>query len=117
MANRKKGIFEMMNLMDAEVLFFDPADIGSVTAELAALGFKVKIHADMVDPASPAVFTRITGFTELDQRSFFHWMQTIVERHGATSREAGYADADIDGADLVEIEQMTVNDNQRLRAI
>jgi hypothetical protein len=86
MANRKKGIFEMMNLMDAEVLFFDPADIGSVTAELAALGFKVKIHADMVDPASPAVFTRITGFTELDQRSFFIGCKQSLSATVATSR-------------------------------
>jgi hypothetical protein len=107
----------MRNLMDAEVLFFDPAKVGAATAELAAHGFKIKIHKHMVDPASPAVFTRITGFTELDQRSFFHWMQTIVERFGGDVSEAGHADADIDGADQVEIDEMIGNDNRRLRAV
>ena len=61
----------MRNLMDAEVLFFDQAKVGPATAELAAHGFKIKIHKHMVDPASPAVFTRITGFTELDQSKLF----------------------------------------------
>ena len=107
----------MLNLMDAEVLFLDPADVGPATAELAALGFKVKIHKDMVDPASPAVFTRIVGFTELDQLSFFHWMQGVVERFGGDTSDAGFAHADIDGMDPVTIDEMTVNDNRRLRAI
>ena len=107
----------MLNLMDAEVLFRDPAKVGPATAELAALGFKVKIHKHMIDPASRAVFTRITGFTELDGRSFFHWMQGVVERFGGDTSEAGFAHADIDRADRVEIKQMRGNDNRRLRAI
>jgi hypothetical protein len=107
----------MLNLMDAEVLFFDPADVGPATAELAALGFKVKIHVGMIDEGGPTVFTRITGFTELDQSAFFHWMQTIVERHGGDVSEAGYADADIDGMDPVTMSEMRANDNKRLRAI
>ena len=57
----------MLNLMDAEILFFDPADVGPATAELAALGFNVKIREDMIDEGGPTVFIRITGFTELDQ--------------------------------------------------
>jgi hypothetical protein len=107
----------MLNLMSAEILFFDPADVGPATAELAALGFKVKIHKDAIDEGGPTVFTQISGFTELDPLSFFHWMQKIVERFGGDTSEVGYADADIDGMDPVTIAEMTVNDNRRLRAI
>ena len=91
----------MLNLMSAEILFFDPADVGPATAELAALGFKVKIHKDAIDEGGPTVFTQISGFTELDPLSFFHWMQKIVERFGGDTSEVGYADADIDGMDPV----------------
>ena len=106
-----------LNLMDAEVLFFDPADVGPATAELTALGFRIKIHKDMIDDGEPTVFARVAAMTELDPSSFFHWVQKIIEPFGGDTQEAGHAHADIDRADPVEIDEMTVNDNRRLRAV
>ena len=48
----------MRNLMDAEILFLDPADVEPAIAELIALGFSVKIREDMIDEGGPTVFIR-----------------------------------------------------------
>ena len=107
----------MLNLMDAEVLFPNPADVDPAIAELTALGFRIKIREDMIDEGGPTVFILATGFTEHSLGTFFDWMQTIVAPLGGDVWDAGYAHADISGADHVAIDQMTANDNRRLRAI
>jgi hypothetical protein len=115
--NRKKGIFEMQNLMCAEILLFDPANLAPATAELMALGFRIKVREDMIDDGGPTIFIRATGFTEHSLATFFGWMQTIVEPLGGDVWDADHARADISGADHVEIDQMTANNNRKVRAI
>jgi hypothetical protein len=117
----------MPNLMSAEILFHSPADVDPAIAELTALGFRIKIREDMIDEGGPTVFIRATGFTEhslthaaaavIGGPTFFDWMQTIVEPLGGDVWGAGDAHADISGADPVEIDQMTANNNRKLRAI
>jgi hypothetical protein len=107
----------MLNLMDAEILFTNPADVKEAIAELLKRDFSVKIRKDMIDKARPTVFILATGFSEHSLGTFFDWVQTIVAPLGGDVWDAGHARADIAGADHVEIDQMTANDNQRLRAI
>jgi hypothetical protein len=82
-----------------------------------AQGFRIKIHKDMIDDGEPTVFARVAAMTELDQSNFFHWVQKIIEPFGGDTQEAGHAHADIDRVDPVEIDEMTVNDNRRLREV
>ena len=106
-----------LNLMSAEILFHDPADVDPATAELTALGFRIKIREDMIDEGGPTVFILATGFTEHSLDTFFRWVQTIVTPRGGDVWDAGHAHVDIAGADHVEIGQMTANNNQRLRTV
>jgi hypothetical protein len=107
----------MLNLMSAEILFFDPVNVSPATAKLTALGFRIKVREDMIDDGELTIFVRATGFTEHSLATFFDWMQTIVAPLGGDVWDAGHAHADIAGADHVEIDQMTANDNRKLRAI
>jgi hypothetical protein len=97
----------MLNLMAAEILIFDPVNVGPATAALTALGFRIKVRKDMIDDGEPTVFIRATGFTEHSLATFLDWMLTIVYALGGDVWDADIANADIAGADQVEIDQMT----------
>ena len=61
----------MLNLMSAEILFHDPANVDPAIARLTALGFCIKVREDMIDDGEPTVFIRSTGFTEHSLATFF----------------------------------------------
>jgi hypothetical protein len=107
----------MLNLMDAEILFFDPADVDPAIAKLIALGFSVHIRKDWIDEGGPTVFIQAAIMTEVDSSDFFDWVQKIVEPLGGDVAEAGHAHAGIDRADYVTLDQMIANNNMKLRAI
>ena len=87
------------------------------SSKLTALGFRIKVREDMIDEGGPTVFILATGFTEHSLATFFDWMQTTVAPLGGDVWDAGHAHADISGADHVEIDQMTANNNRKLRAL
>jgi hypothetical protein len=107
----------MLNLMDAEILFPNPADVNPAIAELIKRDFSVEIRKDKIDEGGPTVFIRATVFTEHDDSTFHSWVQAIVEPLGGDVWEAGHAYAGIDGADDVTMDRMRANDNVRLRLI
>lgn len=94
----------VLNLMDAEILFLDPADVNPAIAELIKRDFRVEIYEDMIDEAGPTVFIRATGFSEHDNSTFFEWVQAIVEPLGGDVTEAGFADQ-------VTLDMIRANDN------
>ena len=61
----------MRNLMDAQILFLDPANVGPVTAALTALGFRIKIRKDMVDPWGPTAFAPDCRLEPIGRLKFF----------------------------------------------
>jgi hypothetical protein len=50
----------MLNLMDAEVFFTNPADVNPAIAELLKRDFSVKTREDMIDEGGPTVFILAT---------------------------------------------------------
>ena len=71
----------------------------------------------MIDEGRPTVFAQALIMTEIGLSDFLDWAQTIVAPLGGDVWDAGHAHAGIDRADHVEIGQMIVNDNGRLRAL
>ena len=51
----------MLNLMTAEILFHDPANLDPAIARLTALGFSVHIRKDWFDEFGPTVFFGLTS--------------------------------------------------------
>jgi hypothetical protein len=76
--------------MLAEVLFLDPNDVPTASAELNKLGFDVDV-LDLVDPYGPTVWIEVTGPSELGQAQFHRWMCRTAERFGGDVVEAGPA--------------------------
>jgi hypothetical protein len=58
----------VLNLMDAEILFLDPADVNPAIAELIKRDFRVEIHEDMIDEAGPTVFIRVPASASMTTR-------------------------------------------------
>jgi hypothetical protein len=94
----------MLNLMDAEILFLDPADVNPAIAELITRDFSVEIHEEMIDEAGPTVFIRAVVISEHDDSTFHNWVQKIVEPLGGDVWEAGHADQ-------VTMDMIRANDN------
>ena len=81
----------MLNLMDAEILFTNPADVNPAIAELIERDFSVKICEDMIDECGPTVFILAIVITEHDASTFFGWVQAIVEPLGGDVTQARHA--------------------------
>jgi hypothetical protein len=82
----------MLQKMQADVLFLDPADANPGIAALIEHGFDVEHLVDWVDEAGPTVFFRIRLTTELGEDRFHDWVQGIVDLHNGDCIEAGLAD-------------------------
>jgi hypothetical protein len=82
----------MLQKMQADVLFLDPADLNPGIAALVELGFEVENLDDWIDEAGPTVFLRVRITTEVDEHHFLDWLQSIVEPVGGDVVEAGLAD-------------------------
>ena len=84
----------MLQRMEAEILFLDPKDVAEGSAVLIEHGFDVEVLEDRIDDYGPAVFLRLQITTELDEHSFFRWVQGLVEDLNLSGDlvEAGLAD-------------------------
>jgi hypothetical protein len=83
----------MLQRMEADILFLDPANLGPATAVLTAAGFEVEnlTGPDWIDEAGPTVFCRIRVTSELGDR-FMDWVQDLIEPFDGDCIEAGLAD-------------------------
>jgi hypothetical protein len=91
-----KGDLNMLQRMEAEILFDDQDAADAVGAVLAARGFAIE-PLDWVDEdegvvLSPTVWIRARILTELDASRFFDWVNNIVEPLGGFTLQAGLAD-------------------------
>jgi hypothetical protein len=80
----------MLRKMVAEVIFLNPHDLHRGTAELIEHDFEVE-YLDWIDDYGPAVWVNAWTLSELDDFSFFDWVQTIIEPVGGDVVEAGLA--------------------------
>lgn len=84
----------MLQRMEAEVLFLDPADEGPCVAKLTELGFIVE-RLDWTDPHGPTVWVMARIDVEFDDMfadvRFFDWVTSIVEPLGGDVVKAGFA--------------------------
>jgi hypothetical protein len=65
-------------MMTAEILFLDPADLVPAINELQELGFSVEV-LNWFDPCGTACRWIMAGIpTELGDGEFFHWAQGIA---------------------------------------
>ena len=104
----------MLNKMDAEIMFANPAHVNPAIAELIKRDFSVEIHGDMIDECGPTVFIRTVVITEHDDSTFFEWVQATVEPLGGDVTEAGHAlPVKSLSADQVTMEKMRANDNEK----
>jgi hypothetical protein len=80
----------MLQKMEAEILFLDPADRDPCIAALKAHGFEVEIF-DWIDDYGPTVW--IMGRTDYDDAGdrFSDWVLSLVEPLGGDVVEAGLA--------------------------
>jgi hypothetical protein len=81
----------MLRKMVAHVMFLDPYDLNRGTAELIEHDFEVEYLDDRIDDYGRAVWVNVWTLSELDDFSFFDWMETIVEPVGGEVCEAGPA--------------------------
>ena len=81
----------MLRKMLAIVMFLNPNDLNRGSAELIERDFDVEYLEDWIDDYSPAVWVNARTLSELDDSSFFDWVQTIVEPVGGEVLEAGLA--------------------------
>ena len=88
----------MLQHMEAEILFLDPNDVGPGTAALIEHGFEVE-PLDWIDDFAPTSWIIAMNDTELDQNDFFDWVRTIVGPHGGDVMEAGLGRIDRDKGD------------------
>jgi hypothetical protein len=81
----------MLRKMVAEVLFLNPNDLNRGAAELIEHDFDVEYLDDWIDDYGRAVWVNARTLSELDDISFFDWVETIVEPVGGEVCEAGPA--------------------------
>jgi hypothetical protein len=81
----------MLQRMQAEVFFLDRADLGPGSAALVKQGFDIEV-LDKEDDYEPAVFAKVTVWSELDEVDFLHWVAELIEPAGGDVVEAGLAD-------------------------
>lgn len=81
----------MLRKMIAMVMFVDPNDLNRGSAELIEHDFDVEYLDDWIDDYGPAVWVNAMSLNELDDSSFFDWVETIVEPVGGMVLEAGLA--------------------------
>jgi hypothetical protein len=81
----------MLREMRAQVMFLDPNDLTCGIAELIEHDFEVEYLDDWIDEYSRAVWINAWTLSELDDFSFFDWVETIVEPVGGEVLEAGLA--------------------------
>jgi hypothetical protein len=82
----------MLQRMQADILYLDPAKARPGVTILIAQGFEVEPLVDWVDECGPTVFYRVRITTELDESAFFDWVQTLVDPFDGDTIEAGLAD-------------------------
>jgi hypothetical protein len=82
----------MLQQMQADVLFLDPAEAKPGIAVLVKHGFDIEPLTDWVDEAGPTVFFRIWITTELDEDHFHRWVDSLVDPFDGDCIEAGRAD-------------------------
>jgi hypothetical protein len=82
----------MLQKMQADILFLDPAEAKPGIAVLIQHGFEIEPLTDWVDEAGPTVFFRIRINTEIDEDHFMDFVQDLVDRYGGDCIEAGLAD-------------------------
>jgi hypothetical protein len=87
-----KEVENMLQRMEAEILFLDPDDVNLGSATLIEQGFEVEV-LDWIDDSSPTVWINATITTELDQYDFFLWVYNIAWRLGGDVVEAGLQNA------------------------
>ena len=81
----------MLRKMVAEVMFLNPDDLNRGSAELIEHDFEVEYLDDSIDDYSPAVWVNAWTLSELDDFSFFDWVESIVAPVGGEVVEAGLA--------------------------
>ena len=81
----------MLRKMLARVMFVNPNDLNRGTAELIERDFVVEYLDDYIDDFTPAVWVEAWILSELEDSSFFDWVETIVVPIGGEVLEAGPA--------------------------
>ena len=81
----------MLRKMFAQVMFLNPNDLNRGSAELIEHDCDVEYLDDWIDHYGPAVWINVWTLSELDDTSFFDWVQAIVEPIGGDVCEAGLA--------------------------
>ena len=83
-----------MPLMEAEILFLDPADVSHACEALTKRGFEVKVLDGRVDPCGPTVWinAKIAVDTKYGEDDFFDEMLEVVKLLRSDLVEAGRAD-------------------------
>src|SRR6266403_6376109 len=79
----------MLTKMLAGVMFLNPNDLNRGSAELIEHGFDVQYLDDWIDDYGPAVWVNAWTLSDLDDDSFFDWVQYIVEPVGGEVLETG----------------------------
>ena len=79
----------MLRKMLAQVMFANPNDLNRGSAELIERGFDVEYLEEFIDDYTPAVWVEVRTISELDDHSFFDWVETIVVPVGGEVLEAG----------------------------
>ena len=81
----------MLRKMIAQVIFLNPNDLSRGVLETIEHDFDLEYLDDLIDDDGPAVWINARTFSELDDLSFLHWVQTIVGPVGGDVLEAGLA--------------------------
>jgi hypothetical protein len=90
-ADRQDGGDAMLRKMIAEVIFLNPNDLNWGTAELIDHDFDVEYLVDWIDDYGRTVWVNARTLSELDDFSFFDWVESIVPPVGGGVCEAGLA--------------------------
>jgi hypothetical protein len=75
--------------MFAEVMFLDPKDMPPCVAALTDHGSEIKYQDDRSDQFGPTVWIHTWINSELDDRSFCDWIDSIAMPLGGDVTEAG----------------------------
>jgi hypothetical protein len=70
----------MLRKMLAAVMFLNPNDLNRGSAELIDHDFDLEYLGDWIDDYSPAVWVNARSLSELDDLSFFDWMENSRAR-------------------------------------
>ncbi|MET4418279.1 hypothetical protein [Bradyrhizobium sp. RT3a] len=79
----------MLRKLVAHVIFLNPNDLNRASAELIEHDFNVEYLDNLIDDYNRAVWVNAWTLSELDDSSFFDWVESIVEPVGGECWKLG----------------------------